>query len=73
MDEALEEPHVVQGLIEELKKMKPGDARCDAKFTVLAETVNQEARYEAALGFSGGPRERQGYLEAAERNLYKMD
>ena len=53
--------------------MKPSDARYDAKFMVLAEKVNQEARDEAALDFSGGPSERQGYLEAPERNLYKMD
>lgn len=51
--------------------MKASGARYDA--TVLAEKVNQEARAEAALGFSGGPSERQGYLEASERNLYEMD
>ena len=53
--------------------MKPSDARYDAKVTVLTEKVNQQARDEAAVGFSGGPSERQGYLEAPERNLYKMD
>ena len=53
--------------------MKPSDVRYDARVTVLAEKVNQEARDEAALDFSGGPGERQGYLEAPERNLYKMD
>jgi hypothetical protein len=62
-----------KGLIEELQKMKPSDARYDAKFTVLAEKVNQEARDDAALGVSGGSSERQGYLEAPKRNLYKMD
>jgi hypothetical protein len=62
----------VQGLIKEFKKMSRA-TRYDAKFTVLAEKVNQEAREEAALGFSGGPSEHQGYLEAPERNLYKMD
>ena len=39
MDEALEEHHVVHGLLVELKKMKPSDERYDAKFTVLAENV----------------------------------
>ena len=63
----------MQGLIKGLKKMNSSDVRYDARFTVLAEKVNQEARDEAALDFSGGPGERQGYLEAPERNLYKMD
>ena len=31
MDEALEEHHVVHGLLGELKKMKPSDERYDAK------------------------------------------
>jgi hypothetical protein len=73
MDDPLGKHYVVQGLIEELQKMKPSDACYDTKFAVLAKRVNQEARDEAALCFSGGPSERQGYLEAPERNLYKMD
>jgi hemerythrin-like domain-containing protein len=39
MDEAEEEHHVVKLLIGELRGMKPGAARYDAKFTVLAENV----------------------------------
>ena len=39
MDEAEEEHHVVKLLIGELRKMKPGAPRYDAKFTVLAENV----------------------------------
>jgi hemerythrin-like domain-containing protein len=39
MDEAEEEHHVAKLLIAELRKMKPGAARYDAKFTVLAENV----------------------------------
>ena len=39
MDEAEEEHHVVKLLIGELRRMKPGAARYDAKFTVLAENV----------------------------------
>ena len=69
----LEEHHVVLGMIKELKKMKPSNVHYDAKFTVLAEKVNHKARDKAALDFSGGPSERQGYLEAPERNLYEMD
>ena len=46
MDEALEEHHVVHGLIGELKKMKPSDARYDAKFTVLAENVRHHIKEE---------------------------
>jgi len=39
MDEAEEEHHVVKLLIGELRAMKPGAPRYDAKFTVLAENV----------------------------------
>jgi hemerythrin superfamily protein len=46
MDEALEEHHVVHGLINELKKMKPGDERFDAKFTVLGENVKHHIKEE---------------------------
>ena len=46
MDEALEEHHVVHGLLEELKKMKPNDERYDAKFTVLAENVRHHIKEE---------------------------
>ena len=63
----------MQGVIKELKKLKPSDVPYDARVTVLAEKVNQETRDDAALNFSGGPGERQGYLGAPERNLYKMD
>ena len=46
MDEALEEHHVVHGLIGELKKMKPSDDRYDAKFTVLTENVKHHIKEE---------------------------
>ena len=46
MDEALEEHHVVHGLLGELKKMKPSDDRYDAKFTVLAENVRHHIKEE---------------------------
>ena len=46
MDEALEEHHVVHGLLVELKKMKPSDERYDAKFTVLAESVRHHIKEE---------------------------
>lgn len=46
MDEALEEHHVVHGLIGELKKMKPSNERYDAKFTVLAENVKHHIKEE---------------------------
>ncbi|MEP6958408.1 MAG: hemerythrin domain-containing protein [Nitrospirota bacterium] len=51
MDEALEEHHVVHGLIGELKKMKPGDERYDAKFTVLAENVRHHIKEEESEMF----------------------
>ena len=46
MDEALEEHHVVHGLLGELKKMTPSDERYDAKFTVLAENVRHHIKEE---------------------------
>jgi hypothetical protein len=51
MDEALEEHHVVHGLLGELKKMKPGDDRFDAKFTVLAENVRHHMKEEESEMF----------------------
>ena len=52
MDEALEEHHVVHGLLGELKKMKPGNERYDAKFTVLAENVRHHIKEEESEVFS---------------------
>ena len=52
MDEALEEHHVVHGLLGELKKMKPSDDRYDAKFTVLAENVRHHIKEEESEMFS---------------------
>ena len=51
MDEALEEHHVVHGLLVELKKMKPNDERYDAKFTVLAENVRHHIKEEESEMF----------------------
>jgi hemerythrin superfamily protein len=51
MDEALEEHHVVHGLMGELKKMKPSDDRYDAKFTVLAENCKQHIKQEESEMF----------------------
>ncbi len=51
MDEALEEHHVVHGLIGELKKMKPSDDRYEAKFTVLAENVTHHIKEEESEMF----------------------
>src|SRR5688572_6880233 len=39
VDEGIEEHHVVDVLIAELKAMEPEDERYDAKFTVLIENV----------------------------------
>ncbi|GJL69909.1 MAG: hypothetical protein NPIRA06_25440 [Nitrospirales bacterium] len=46
MDEAIEEHHVVHGVIGELKKMKPGDQRYDAKVTVLGELCKHHIQEE---------------------------
>ena len=46
MDEALEEHHVVELLIKELRKMGPKDERYKAKFTVLAEMVKHHIEEE---------------------------
>jgi len=51
MDEALEEHHVVHGLLGELKKMKASDERYDAKFTVLAENVRHHIKEEESEMF----------------------
>lgn len=46
MDEALEEHHIVHGVIGELKKMKAGDDRYEAKVTVLSELVKHHIKEE---------------------------
>ena len=46
MDEALEEHHVAELLIKELRKMGPKDERYKAKFTVLAEIVKHHIEEE---------------------------
>lgn len=46
MDQALEEHHVVELLIKELRKMGPKDERYKAKFTVLAEIVKHHIEEE---------------------------
>jgi chemotaxis receptor (MCP) glutamine deamidase CheD len=46
MDEALEEHHVVELLIKELRKMGPKDERYHAKFTVLSEMVKHHIEEE---------------------------
>lgn len=46
IDEAWEEHHVVKLLAAELKKMRAGDKRYDAKFTVLAESVKHHIEEE---------------------------
>lgn len=46
MDEAAEEHHVAKLLIGELASMKPSEARYDAKFMVLAESVRHHIEEE---------------------------
>ena len=46
MDEALEEHHVAKFIMRELKDMRPGDERFDAKFKVLAESVKHHIEEE---------------------------
>lgn len=46
MDEAMEEHHVVHVLLNELKKMKAGDDRFNAKMSVLAENVRHHIKEE---------------------------
>ncbi len=46
MSEAIEEHHLVHVLIKELKKLKPGDEKFQAKFTVLGELVKHHIEEE---------------------------
>ncbi|HSE58299.1 MAG TPA: hemerythrin domain-containing protein [Nitrospiraceae bacterium] len=46
MNEAIEEHHLVHVSIKELKKLKPGDAKFDAKFKVLGELVKHHIQEE---------------------------
>ena len=46
MDEAIEEHHLVHVLIAELKKLKPGDEKFQAKFSVLSELVKHHIEEE---------------------------
>ena len=46
MNEAVEEHHLVHVLIKELKRLKPGDEKFQAKFTVLGELVKHHVEEE---------------------------
>jgi len=46
MDEALEEHHVVERMIKELRKLQPKDERYRAKFKVLSEIVKHHVEEE---------------------------
>ena len=48
IDEAEEEHHVAEMLIEELRRMRPSDERYDAKFKVLSEAVKMHIEEEEA-------------------------
>jgi hemerythrin-like domain-containing protein len=62
IDEAREEHHVVRLLINELRKMTPGDERYDAKYTVLAESVKHHIEEEESELFP----KLEGKLDAEE-------
>jgi hemerythrin superfamily protein len=51
MDEALEEHHVAHVLMNELKRMKASDARYEAKFTVLGESIKHHVKEEEGTMF----------------------
>jgi hemerythrin superfamily protein len=51
MDEALEEHHLAHTLINELKRMTPGDERFAAKFTVLGESIKHHVQQEEGQMF----------------------
>lgn len=51
IDEALEEHHVAELLIGELKKMSPDDERYEAKYKVLAESVKHHIQEEESEMF----------------------
>jgi hemerythrin superfamily protein len=63
LDEALEEHHVVKGLIAELQEMTAADERYAAKFRVLAENVKHHIKEEEAELFA---RARTGNLDLME-------
>ena len=46
LNEAVEEHHLVHGLIRELKKLKPSDERFEAKFNVLGELVKHHCCWQ---------------------------
>jgi len=51
MNEAVEEHHLVHVLIAELKKLKPGDEKFQAKFSVLSELVKHHIEEEESEMF----------------------
>jgi hemerythrin superfamily protein len=62
IDEAQEEHHVVRLLIGELRKMRAGDERYDAKFKVLSESVKHHIEEEESEMFP----QLEGKIDAAE-------
>jgi hemerythrin superfamily protein len=64
VEESLEEHHVVDVLIAELKQMSPEDERYDAKMTVLCENVEHHIEEEEKEMFPDARKRLGGEIEA---------
>ena len=73
MDEALEEHHVAHVLINELKRMKPSDARYEAKFTVLGESIKHHVKEEEGTMFPEAEKADINWDELAEDAMKRKE
>lgn len=69
VEESLEEHHVVDVLIEELKRMSPEDERYDAKMTVLCENVEHHIQEEEEEMLPDALRKLRGQVEALGQEM----
>lgn len=73
MDQALEEHHVVEFLIKELRKMGPKDERYSAKFQVLAEIVKHHIEEEESEILPQAEESDLDLMELGEEAMAKKD
>ena len=73
MDEALEEHHVAHVLINELKRMTPGDDRYEAKFTVLGENIKHHVKEEEGTMFPEAEKADLDWEELARKAMERKE
>lgn len=70
---ALEEHHVAHTLINELRRMSPGEDRYDAKFTVLGENIKHHVKEEEGSMFPEAEKADLNWEELAQQAMERKE